>query len=157
MGRRKKTVERKVTPDPLFKDLVVAKFVNRLMEQGKKNLAETIFYGALDLIKERNLGKEPLDIFKRALDNIKPFVEVRSRRVGGATYQVPMEVRPDRRQALALRWMISYAEARKGRSMQAKLAEEIVDAFNGTGGAIRKKEDVHRMAEANKAFAHYRW
>src|SRR3989338_7557700 len=157
MGRRKKTIERRVNLDPLFHDAVVGKFVSRLMKEGKKSLAETLLYGALDLVKERNLGKEPLEVFKRALDNVKPSVEVRSRRVGGATYQVPMEVRTERRQALAIRWLITYAEERKGKSMQANLAEEIVDAFNGTGGAIRKKEDVHRMAEANKAFAHYRW
>ncbi len=124
---------------------------------GKKSVAEQIFYDALEMIKSKNLGKDPLEIFKRALDNIKPFVEVRSRRVGGATYQVPMEVRPERRQALAIRWMINYASERKGRSMEERLAEEMVDAYNGTGGAIRKKEDVHKMAEANKAFAHYRW
>ena len=157
MGRRKKTIERRVNLDPLFHDAVVGKFVSRLMKEGKKSLAETLLYGALDLVKEKNLGKEPLEILKRALDNVKPAVEVRSRRVGGATYQVPMEVRPERRQALAIRWIISYAEDRKGKSMRSNLAEEIVDAFNGTGGAIRKKEDVHRMAEANKAFAHYRW
>ena len=157
MGRRKKIIERRVYPDPLFHDGVVGKFLSRLMKAGKKSLAETLFYGALDLVKEKKLGKEPLEIFKRALDNVKPAVEVRSRRVGGATYQVPMEVRPDRRQALAIRWLISYAEERKGKSMRENLAHEIVDAFNGTGGAIRKKEDVHRMAEANKAFAHYRW
>ena len=157
MGRRKKTIERRSVLDALFHDVVVGKFVSRLMKEGKKSIAEALLYGALDLVKEKNLGKEPLDIFKRALDNVKPAVEVRSRRVGGATYQVPMEVRSERRQALAIRWLITYAGERKGKSMKANLAEEIVDAFNGTGGAIRKKEDVHRMAEANKAFAHYRW
>lgn len=157
MGRRKKTVLRTIESDPVFRDMVVAKFLNRLMFDGKKSTAEQIFYDALEILKSKNLGKDPLDIFKRALDNIKPFVEVRSRRVGGATYQVPMEVRSERRQALAIRWMINYASERKGRSMEEKLAEEMADAFSGTGGAIRKKEDVHKMAEANKAFAHYRW
>lgn len=157
MGRRKKIIERRIIHDPVYHEVMITKFVNRLMQKGKKNVAESIFYDALDLIKEKNLGKEPLEVFKRAIENLKPWVEVRSRRVGGATYQVPMEVRPDRRQALAIRWLIAYAQGRKGRSMQEKLAEEITEAFNGTGGAIRKKEDVHRMAEANKAFAHYRW
>lgn len=157
MGRRKRAVKRVVLPDPLFHDVVVAKFVNRLMERGKKSLAESVFYGALEMIKEKNIGKDSVEVFKRAIENVKPMVEVRSRRVGGATYQVPMEVRPERRQALAIRWLIVYAYERNGKTMKENLCSEFVDAFNGTGGAIKKKEDVHRMAEANKAFSHYRW
>ena len=157
MGRRKRAVHRTVLPDPIYDDLVVAKFLNRLMLRGKKGVSEGIFYGALEVIKQRNLGKDALEVFKRAVDNVKPFVEVRSRRVGGATYQVPMEVRPERRQALAIRWLIAYAQERNGKSMAENLSNEILDAFHGTGGAMKKKEDVHRMAEANKAFSHYRW
>ena len=157
MGRRKKTIHRRLIADPVYQDFLIAKFVNRLNRGGKKSLAESIFYKSLEAIKQKNLGKEPLEIFKRAVENVKPLVEVRSRRVGGATYQVPMEVRSDRRQALAIRWLIGYAEERKGHSMVEKLADEFADAFNGTGGAIRKKEDVHRMAEANKAFSHFRF
>jgi len=157
MGRRKKSVKRTIQPDAIYDDLLVGKFVNRLMLKGKKNVAERILYGALDEIESKKLGKKALEIFKRAIDNVKPVVEVRSRRVGGATYQVPMEVRPERRASLAIRWIISSAQNRSGHSMQEKLASELSDAFNGTGGAINKKEDVHRMAEANKAFAHYRW
>lgn len=157
MGRRKKVIEQRVRLKLAYESVLITKFINQLMKGGKKSLSESLFSKALDLIKEKNTEKDPLEIFKRAVENIKPLVEVRSRRVGGATYQVPMEVRSDRRQSLAIRWLIAYAQGRKGRSMYEKLAEEIIDAFNGTGGAIRKKEDVHRMAEANKAFAHYRW
>lgn len=157
MGRRKRAVKRSILSDPLYHDLLVARFVNHLMERGKKSLAESIFYGALDAIKEKNVGKDPLDVLKRAIDNVKPLVEVRSRRVGGATYQVPMEVRSERRQSLAIRWLITYAAERNGKSMRENLSNEILDAFHGTGGAMRKKEDIHRMAEANKAFSHYRW
>ena len=157
MGRRKRAVKRKILPDPVYHDTLVAKFVSRLMVDGKKSVAESIFYSALDMLKEKNLGKTPVEVFKRAIDNIKPLVEVRSRRVGGATYQVPVEVRPERRHSLAIRWLITYAAERGGQSMKENLSAELIDAFNGTGGAIRKKEDVHRMAEANKAFSHYRW
>jgi len=157
MGRRKKAVKRTIHRDPVYQDLLVAKFVNRLLKDGKKSAAEGILYGALTGIKEKNVGKGPLEVFKRAVDNVKPVVEVRSRRVGGATYQVPVEVRPERRQSLAIRWLITYASERPGRSMRDNLCDELIDAFRGTGGAIRKKEDVHRMADANKAFSHYRW
>jgi len=157
MGRRKRAVKRKIIADSIYNDQLVAKFISRLIKTGKKSLAETIFYGALNMIKDKKIGKDPLDVFKRAVDNVKPLVEVRSRRVGGATYQVPMEVRYDRRQSLAIRWLITHASLRNGRSMRDNLCNEFLDAFNGTGGAIRKKEDVHRMAEANKAFSHYRW
>lgn len=157
MGRKKRVFKKKRYEDPLYHDPVVARFINRLMQRGKKGVAERILYEVFDRISEKKLGKESLEIFKRAVENCKPFVAVRSRRVGGATYQVPMEVRPERRQSLAIRWLITYAQERKGKSMHEKLCDELVDAYNGTGGAIRKKEDVHKMAEANKAFAHYRW
>lgn len=157
MGRRKKIIYRRTSIDPKHQDVVVSKFINQLMSKGKKSVAESIFYKSLEALRDKNLGKEPIEIFKRALENVKPFVEVRSRRVGGATYQVPVEVRPDRRQTLAIRWMLQYAWSRRGHSMIEKLTQEIIDAFGGTGGAIKKKEDMHRMAEANKAFAHYRW
>ncbi|MBI4041173.1 MAG: 30S ribosomal protein S7 [Deltaproteobacteria bacterium] len=157
MGRRKKSVKREICADALFQDYMVGRFINRLMQQGKKSVAENIFYAALDELKKKNAGKDVLEIFKRAVENVKPIVEVRSRRVGGATYQVPMEVRPERRTSLAIRWIIVNARERNAHSMQEKLAEEVWDAYNGSGGAIRKREDVHRMAEANKAFAHYRW
>ena len=157
MGRRKRAVKRRVIPDPVYNDRLVAKFISRLMQAGEKSTAEKILYGAIEKLKEKNLGKDSLDVFKRAVENAKPLVEVRSRRVGGATYQVPMEVRSERRQSLAIRWLITHASDRNGHSMIQNLSDEIADAFNGTGGAIRKKEDVHRMAEANKAFSHYRW
>lgn len=158
MGRKKRVFKKKKTyEDPVYHDSVIARFINRLMRAGKKGAAERILYDVFNTISGKKLGKEPLEIFKRAVENCKPFVVVRSRRVGGATYQVPMEVRPERRQSLAIRWLITYAQERKGKSMHEKLSDEIIDAYNGTGGAIRKKEDVHKMAEANKAFAHYRW
>ncbi len=154
---RKGTVEkRKVVPDPKYNSEVVAKFINCLMKDGKKSIARSIFYEALDIIAKRT-KKDPLEVFNKALENTKPLMEVRSRRVGGATYQVPIEVRPSRAQALAIRWLINYARARSGKSMAEKLAAELLDAYNNRGGAIKKKEDTHRMAEANKAFAHYRW
>jgi len=154
---RKGTVEkRKVAPDPKYNSEVVAKFINCLMKDGKKSIARSIFYEALDIIAKRT-KKDPLEVFNKALENTKPLMEVRSRRVGGATYQVPIEVRPSRAQALAIRWLINYARARSGKSMAEKLAAELLDAYNNRGGAIKKKEDTHRMAEANKAFAHYRW
>ncbi len=154
---RKGTVERrKVAPDPKYNSEVVAKFINCLMRDGKKSIARSIFYDALEIINKRT-KKDALEVFTKALENVKPIMEVRSRRVGGATYQVPTEVRPVRAQALAIRWLISYARARSGKSMAEKLAAEFLDAFNNKGGAIKKREDTHRMAEANKAFAHYRW
>ncbi len=156
MGRRREAEKRTINPDPKYNDLVVAKFINNLFLQGKKSLAERALYQALDIIAEKT-KEEPLKVFKKAIDNVAPMLEVRSRRVGGATYQVPVEVKPRRRQALAMRWLISHARGRAGRSIVEKLCGEIMDAYNSSGGAVKKKEDVHRMAEANKAFAHYRW
>ncbi len=156
MPRKGKVEKRKIAPDPKYNSEVVAKFINCLMRDGKKSIARSIFYEALDIIEKRT-KKDPLEIFYKALENTKPLMEVRSRRVGGATYQVPIEVRPERAQALAIRWLINYARERSGKSMAEKLAAELLDAYNNRGGAIKKKEDTHRMAEANKAFAHYRW
>ncbi|MAW06684.1 MAG: 30S ribosomal protein S7 [Halobacteriovoraceae bacterium] len=156
MSRKHRAQTREVLPDPRFQDVVVTKFVNGLMRGGKKAVAETIFYGALDLM-EKKTGEEPLKLFKKALSNVKPAVEVKSRRIGGATYQIPVEVRPARRQSLAIRWIRDYARGRNGRSMMEKLSEEMIDAANGRGGAVKKREDVYKMAEANKAFAHLKW
>ena len=156
MPRRREVEKRKILPDPKFQDRIVAKFVNNLMRQGKKSTGERIIYGAFDQV-EQKLKDDPLKIFKKALDNVKPVVEVKSRRVGGATYQVPVEVRQDRRTALAMRWLIDYSKARGEKTMQEKLAAEIIDAANNRGNAVKKREDTHKMAEANKAFAHYRW
>ncbi|MGC3999116.1 MAG: 30S ribosomal protein S7 [Anaeromyxobacter sp.] len=156
MPRRREVEKRKILPDPKFQDRVVAKFVNNLMRQGKKSTGERIIYGAFDQV-EQKLKDDPLKIFKKALDNVKPVVEVKSRRVGGATYQVPVEVRQDRRTALAMRWLIEYSKGRGEKTMQEKLAGEIIDAANNRGNAVKKREDTHKMAEANKAFAHYRW
>jgi small subunit ribosomal protein S7 len=156
MPRRREVEKRKILPDPKFQDRTVAKFVNNLMREGKKSTGEKIIYGAFDQV-EAKLKDDPLKIFKKALDNVKPVVEVKSRRVGGATYQVPVEVRQDRRAALAMRWLIDYSKARGEKTMQEKLAGEIIDAANNRGNAVKKREDTHKMAEANKAFAHYRW
>jgi small subunit ribosomal protein S7 len=156
MPRRREVPKRKINKDPRFGDWLVAKFINCLMLEGKKAVAESIVYGALDIIEER-LKDEPLKVFKRALENVKPQLEVKSRRVGGATYQVPVEVRPERKVALAMRWIITYARSRAEKSMRERLAAEFIEAANGRGNAIKKREDTHRMAEANKAFAHYRW
>jgi len=156
MPRKRVAVKRKITPDAKYKSVLVAKFINNLMNKGKKSTAQSILYGAFDLVEEK-AGKDPLDVFQAALDNVRPVVEVKSRRVGGSTYQVPTEVRPSRRQALSMRWIISFASSRGEKTMAAKLAGEIMDAANERGAAIKKKEDTHRMAEANKAFAHYRW
>ena len=156
MARRREAVKREILPDPKFDNLLVARFINNLLKQGKKSIAEGIFYKALDAVGEKT-NEDPLKIFKKAVDNVSPHLEVKSRRVGGATYQVPIEVRDGRRIALSIRWIIQNAKARSGRSMVEKLTGEIVDAYNNAGGSIKKKEDVHRMAEANKAFAHYRW
>jgi small subunit ribosomal protein S7 len=145
-----------VLPDPKYHDTLVAKMINVLMRRGKKGTAEQILYGALGIVQEKT-GSDPLKSFKTAVDNVKPVVEVKSRRVGGASYQVPVDIRPGRRYALALRWLSQYAQERTGKNMREKLAFEILDAINNTGGAVKKKEDTHRMAEANKAFAHYRW
>jgi small subunit ribosomal protein S7 len=156
MSRRRAAEKREILPDPKFGDLVVSKFMNTLMLNGKKSTAEGILYGAFEQIEGKG-GNDPLTVFHEALDNIKPTVEVRSRRVGGATYQVPVEVRNDRRQALAIRWLITSARARSENTMTERLSGEILDASNNRGAAVKKREDTHRMAEANKAFAHYRW
>jgi small subunit ribosomal protein S7 len=156
MSRRRLFLKKEVTPDPKFKSTLVSKMVGIVTRQGKRSIAEMICYGAFDLIKEKG-SVDPLEVFKTAVDRIKPAVEVKSRRVGGASYQVPVEVRSDRRIALGLRWLILHAKKRAGKSMREKLAAEIIDASNNTGGAVKKREDVHRMAEANKAFAHYRF
>jgi small subunit ribosomal protein S7 len=155
MARRHRAQKRAVLPDPVYKDEVVTKFINSMMIHGKKAAAETAFYDALDSISKQD--QAPIDVFKAALENTKPILEVKSRRVGGSNYQVPVEVRPERRQALAIRWLIEFARKRTGRSMSEKLAAEILDAAHKRGGAIKRREDVHKMAEANKAFAHYRW
>ena len=156
MPRKGEVRRRELLPDPKFHDRMVAKFINSMMSRGKKSTAENILYTALDIMGER-AKEDPLGLFKRALDNVKPVVEVRSRRVGGATYQVPVEVRPTRRVSLAMRWVVLNARARSEKSMAERLAAELLDAANNRGAAIKKKEDTHRMAEANKAFAHYRW
>jgi small subunit ribosomal protein S7 len=149
--------KKRVLLDPKFKNAVIGKFVARMMEQGKKSVSYGSVYEALDIISQKVQGKESVEVFQKALDNVKPVVEVKSRRVGGATLQVPVEIREERRDALAMRWIIGFSRARHGRSMAEKLAAEVIDAFNNTGSAIKKKEDTHKMAEANKAFAHYRW
>ena len=156
MPRRREVEKRKILPDPKFQDRVVAKFINSLMRKGKKSTGEAICYGAFVQV-ENKLKDDPLKVFKKALDNVKPVVEVKSRRVGGATYQVPVEVRQDRRVALAMRWLIEYSRGRGEKTMVEKLAGEIIDAANNRGNAVKKREDTHKMAEANKAFAHYRW
>ena len=156
MPRKGEVRKREILPDPKYGDKLVAKFVNTIMNRGKKSVAEAIFYGSLDIVAART-KEDSLAIFKRALDNTRPVVEVRSRRVGGATYQVPIEVRPQRRLSLGMRWLIGSARLRGEKSMEEKLAGEFMDAANNRGGAIKKKEDTHRMAEANRAFAHYRW
>ena len=156
MSRRREIPKRKILPDPVHRDKLVAKFMNTLMLSGKKSTAERIFYGAMDIV-ENKTSQPGVTIFKQALTNLKPAVEVKSRRVGGATYQVPVEVRPDRRTALAMRWLITFSRGRNEKSMAEKLAAEVIAASKGEGNAVKKKEDTHRMAEANKAFAHYRW
>ena len=156
MPRRREVPKRRIIPDPIYRDKLVTKFTNSLMVDGKKSTAEGILYGSFDIIKDR-FKEEPIEIFRKALDNVKPKLEVKSRRVGGATYQVPVEVRPERRNALAMRWLISYSRDRNEKSMAEKLAAEVIAASKGEGNAVKKKEDTHRMADANKAFAHYRW
>jgi small subunit ribosomal protein S7 len=156
MPRRREVPKREVRPDPKYGDRQVAKFTNVVMRRGKKSTAEAVIFGAFDLIHDR-AKEDPLVVFRRALDNVRPRIEVKSRRVGGATYQVPVEVRPERGTALAMRWLIQYARARSGKSMREKLAAEFLDAANERGEAVKKREDTHRMADANKAFAHYRW
>ena len=156
MSRRHAAPKREVLPDPRFGDIVVTKFMNAIMEHGKKSVAERIFYGAMDMVQDK-MKRDPIEVFHEALDNIKPKVEVRSRRVGGATYQVPVEVRPVRAQALAIRWLVKAARSRNEDTMAERLANEVMDAAQGRGTAAKKREDTHKMAEANKAFAHYRW
>ncbi|MCP3981865.1 MAG: 30S ribosomal protein S7 [bacterium] len=156
MPRRREVPKRPALPDPVYQSPLVTKFINCMMLDGKKSIAEQIFYGAMTSIQDRT-KEDPLKVFRKAIDNVKPAVEVKSRRVGGSNYQVPVEVRPQRRAALAFRWLIGYTRARPEKSMREKLANEILDAASGRGAAYKKKEDTHRMAEANKAFAHYRW
>ena len=157
MPRRREVPKRKITPDPKYGDRIVAKFANVLMFGGKKSTAEQLLYVAFNMLGERAAGEDPLKTFKKAIGNVKPMIEVKSRRVGGATYQVPVEVRAERRTALAMRWLITYARARGERTMAERLAGEFLDAAQNRGNAVKKREDTHRMAEANKAFAHYRW
>ena len=154
--RKRRAVKRDVLPDPIYKSKVVTKLINTIMLDGKKGTAQTIVYEAFEIIKTKT-GKDPLEVFNQAMENIKPALEVKSRRVGGSNYQVPIQVSPARSQALALRWLVKYSRERGGKGMAENLANEIIDASNGTGAAVKKREDTHRMAEANKAFAHYRW
>ncbi|GHU84253.1 30S ribosomal protein S7 [Spirochaetia bacterium] len=156
MGRKKKTEDRGILPDPKYNSVVVSKFVNRMMWEGKRSVSLRIVHEALETLRTK-ADKEPLEVFLKAIDNIKPVIEVKSRRVGGATYQVPVEIRESRREALGMRWLINAARARSGHGMGDRLAAELLDAYNNTGTAFKKKEDTHKMAEANKAFAHYRW
>ncbi len=156
MPRKGFIAKREVLPDPVYNSKVVTKLVNNIMLNGKKSVAQKIVYGAFDIVKEKE-QRDPLEVFEEALNNIMPVLEVKARRVGGATYQVPLEIRPERRQTLGLRWLVRYARTRHEKTMAEKLAGEIIDAINGNGGAFKKKEDTHRMAEANKAFAHYKW
>lgn len=154
--RRRAAQKRKIGVDPRYRNALVAKMINTIMKKGKKSLAERIMYNALDMVGEKT-QKNPLEVFKQAIDNARPLLETKSRRVGGATYQVPIEVRPERGNSLAIRWFQSFAKAKKGRPMAEKLANEILDAYNKTGAVMKKREDTHKMAEANKAFSHYRW
>ncbi len=156
MPRRGNIAKRDVLPDPLYKSKLVTRLINNIMLDGKKGVAQKIVYGAFDIIKEKT-GREPLEVFEEAMENVMPQLEVKARRVGGSTYQVPMEVRPERKQTLGLRWITTYSRARSERTMKERLANEILDAINGVGGAAKKRDDTHKMAEANKAFAHYRW
>ncbi len=156
MPRKREVRKREILPDPKYHDPLVAKFINGLMRRGKKSVAESIFYGALNIIEDRTKS-EPMKTFKQAMDNVKPLIEVRPRRVGGATYQVPVEVRQQRKTALSIRWIIGYAKQRAEKTMEEKLSGELIDAANNRGAAVKKREDTHKMAEANKAFAHYRW
>ncbi len=154
--RKRRAEKRDVLPDPIYNSKLVTKLINQIMHDGKKGKAQTILYDAFDIVKEKT-NKDPMEVFNQAMENIKPALEVKSRRVGGANYSVPIEIKADRSQALGLRWLVNYARLRNGHSMAINLANEIIDASAGTGGAVKKREDTHRMAEANKAFAHYRW
>jgi small subunit ribosomal protein S7 len=154
--RKRRAVKRDVLPDPIYNSKVVTKLINQIMNDGKKGTAERILYEAFEMIKEKT-GQEPMEVYEKALENVKPLLEVKSRRVGGSNVQVPIEVTDERSQALALRWIVNYAKSRNGKGMAMNLAQELMDAANGVGGAVKKREDTHKMAEANKAFAHYRW
>ena len=154
--RRRRAERRQVPPDPIYNDVLVTKLINRIMWDGKKTIAQKIVYGAFEIIREK-MGKDPLEVYHKALDNVRPILEVRPRRVGGATYQVPIEVQEPRKTSLAIRWIVNAARAKSGKPMKVRLAEELMNAYNNTGAAVKKREDVHRMAEANRAFAHYRW
>ncbi len=156
MPRRSGVPKRDVLPDPIYGSKVITKLTNQIMYDGKKGIAQAIVYDAFDIIKEK-MGAEPMDVFNQAIENIKPVLEVKARRVGGSTYQVPIEIRPERRQTLAIRWMVLFARKRSEKTMKERIAGEIMDAYNNTGASIKKKDEMHRMAEANKAFAHYRW
>ncbi len=156
MPRRRRPIKREVLPDPKFGSVLITKFINCMMFEGKKGVSETIFYKAMDILEQR-AKKDPVEVFMQALENVKPVVEVKSRRVGGATYQVPVEIRPERRQALGIRWLINYSRSRSEKTMFQQLAGELLDAYNNTGTTIKKKEDTHKMAEANKAFSHYKF
>jgi small subunit ribosomal protein S7 len=156
MPRKREVVARSILPDPIYGNPMISKFINVIMKDGKKNVAERIIYGALDVVQKKT-KQDPLDVFGKALENVKPIVEVKSRRVGGSTYQVPVEVRPARRTSLAIRWLVQFSQNRPEKTMQERLAAELLDAANNRGNTVKKKEDTHRMAEANKAFAHYRW
>lgn len=156
MARKGQIPKREVAPDPIYNDVVVTKLVNSIMLDGKRGIAQNIVYGAFDIVKE-TVGEDPLEVFTNAMNNIMPLLEVKGRRIGGATYQVPIEVRPERRQTLGLRWLVNYSRARGEKTMVERLAKEIMDANNNTGASVRKREETHKMAEANKAFAHYRW
>jgi len=157
MARRRHAEKRDILPDPQYSSVLMARFINNVMRRGKKSTAERIMYGALETIKNKVKDAEPLEVFVRAIENVKPVLEVKSRRVGGANYQVPIEVRPERRTSLAIRWLIQSATARSEKAMRDRLAGELLDAYNNTGTSVKKKEDTHKMAEANRAFAHYRW
>jgi len=154
--RKRRAEKREVLADPIYNSKIVTKLINRIMLDGKKGTAQTILYDAFNIVKDKT-GKDPMEVFDAAFQNIKPALEIRSRRIGGGNYQVPVEVRPERQQALALRWLVQYAKTRNGKGMAENLAAEIIDAAEGTGGAVKKREDTHKMAEANKAYAHYRW
>lgn len=156
MPRRGGVSKREVLPDPVYNSVVLTKFINQVMLDGKKGVAEKIVYGAFDIIKDKT-GKEPMEVFDEAMNNVMPVLEVKARRVGGANYQVPVEVRPERRQTLGIRWLVMFTRKRSGRSMEEKLAAELMDAANNTGASVKKREDTHKMAESNRAFAHYRW
>ncbi len=157
MSRRRRAKKRKLIPDPKFNSVMVSRFINGLMLSGKKSVAQNIFYRALDIVAEKTGESEVINVFSKAIENVKPMLEVKSRRVGGATYQVPIDVSPDRRTALAVRWIVRFSRDRKGKPMEERLATEILDAYNKTGSSVKKREDTHKMAEANRAFAHYKW